>query len=73
MKTRPKLKPKHFFSKQFYPAKCSAFNLQVAEMLLREAADIGVTDMHGNHEIHQVGRDYVHCLGIPFRLVKTGW
>lgn len=28
--------------------------LQVAEMLLREAADIGVTDMHGNHEIHQV-------------------
>ncbi|KAK6737026.1 hypothetical protein RB195_019614 [Necator americanus] len=28
-------------------------NDQVAEMLLREAADIGVTDMHGNHEIHQ--------------------
>ncbi|GMR36196.1 hypothetical protein PMAYCL1PPCAC_06391 [Pristionchus mayeri] len=25
----------------------------VAEMLLREAAEIGVTDMHGNHEIHQ--------------------
>ncbi|ETN84141.1 PDZ/DHR/GLGF domain protein, partial [Necator americanus] len=29
-------------------------NDQVAEMLLREAADIGVTDMHGNHEIHQL-------------------
>ncbi|VDM56367.1 unnamed protein product [Angiostrongylus costaricensis] len=28
-------------------------NDQVAEMLLREAADLGVTDMHGNHEIHQ--------------------
>ncbi|UMM18067.1 hypothetical protein L5515_014307 [Caenorhabditis briggsae] len=28
-------------------------NDQVAELLLREAADIGVTDMHGNHEIHQ--------------------
>ncbi|CAA88324.1 Protein shank [Caenorhabditis elegans] len=28
-------------------------NDQVAEILLREAADIGVTDMHGNHEIHQ--------------------
>ncbi|PIO71628.1 ankyrin repeat protein, partial [Teladorsagia circumcincta] len=28
-------------------------NDQVAEMLLREAADIGITDMHGNHEIHQ--------------------
>ncbi|GMS83942.1 hypothetical protein PENTCL1PPCAC_6117 [Pristionchus entomophagus] len=25
----------------------------IAEMLLREAAEIGVTDMHGNHEIHQ--------------------
>ncbi|CAJ0945471.1 unnamed protein product, partial [Mesorhabditis belari] len=25
----------------------------VGEMLLSEAADIGVTDMHGNHEIHQ--------------------
>lgn len=28
-------------------------NDQVAEILLREAADLGVTDMHGNHEIHQ--------------------
>ncbi|CAI4232535.1 unnamed protein product [Auanema sp. JU1783] len=28
-------------------------NDTVAEMLMREAADIGVTDMHGNHEIHQ--------------------
>ena len=26
----------------------------VAEMLLKDAADISVTDMHGNHEIHQV-------------------
>uniref|UniRef100_A0A8R1UGW6 Shn-1 n=1 Tax=Pristionchus pacificus TaxID=54126 RepID=A0A8R1UGW6_PRIPA len=25
----------------------------ITEMLLREAAEIGVTDMHGNHEIHQ--------------------
>uniref|UniRef100_A0A914D2E5 Uncharacterized protein n=1 Tax=Acrobeloides nanus TaxID=290746 RepID=A0A914D2E5_9BILA len=25
----------------------------VAELLLSEAADVGVTDMHGNHEIHQ--------------------
>ncbi|CAJ0587098.1 unnamed protein product, partial [Mesorhabditis spiculigera] len=25
----------------------------VAQMLLSEAADMGVTDMHGNHEIHQ--------------------
>ncbi|WKX94467.1 hypothetical protein Q1695_011607 [Nippostrongylus brasiliensis] len=31
----------------------SASRSIVAEMLLREAADIGVTDMHGNHEIHQ--------------------
>ncbi|VDO49318.1 unnamed protein product [Haemonchus placei] len=28
-------------------------NDQVAEMLLKEASDLGVTDMHGNHEIHQ--------------------
>ncbi|GMT13608.1 hypothetical protein PFISCL1PPCAC_4905 [Pristionchus fissidentatus] len=28
-------------------------NDAVAEMLLRETAEIGVTDMHGNHEIHQ--------------------
>lgn len=26
----------------------------VAEMLLMDAADISITDMHGNHEIHQV-------------------
>lgn len=25
----------------------------VAQILLNEAADIGITDMHGNHEIHQ--------------------
>lgn len=49
-------------------------NDQVAEMLLREAADIGVTDMHGNHEIHQVGasspppeKDEV----LPYK--RTGW
>ncbi|VDM67292.1 unnamed protein product [Strongylus vulgaris] len=42
--------------------------LKVAEMLLREAADIGVTDMHGNHEIHQVS-SFV-CLGAAPRAVS---
>lgn len=26
----------------------------VAQMLLAEAGEIGVVDMHGNHELHQV-------------------
>uniref|UniRef100_A0A8R1DUZ3 PDZ domain-containing protein n=1 Tax=Caenorhabditis japonica TaxID=281687 RepID=A0A8R1DUZ3_CAEJA len=37
----------------YYNMLTSDSNDQIAEILLREAADIGVTDMHGNHEIHQ--------------------
>lgn len=35
-----------------------------AELLLRDSADIGVTDMHGNHEIHQVRLSFTSVLSV---------
>jgi SH3/ankyrin repeat-containing protein len=38
----------------YYAMLTADANADVAELLLKDCADIGVTDMHGNHEIHQV-------------------
>uniref|UniRef100_A0A1I8AU88 ANK_REP_REGION domain-containing protein n=1 Tax=Steinernema glaseri TaxID=37863 RepID=A0A1I8AU88_9BILA len=37
----------------YYSMLMADSNEAVAEMLLAEAAEVGVTDMHGNHELHQ--------------------
>uniref|UniRef100_A0A0N5A3U9 ANK_REP_REGION domain-containing protein n=1 Tax=Parastrongyloides trichosuri TaxID=131310 RepID=A0A0N5A3U9_PARTI len=37
----------------YYSMLTSESDDRVAEMLLAEASEIGITDMHGNHEIHQ--------------------